>query len=143
MKNHPLFQAQVGAVFAVRIGHARWGFVRFFRGGAMAAHPIFADTPALPNIDWHKAPVGWVFFSLAPKNDPTEAVFLGTVPYESEADEWPPPCYDPPDIIQNYYRIHERGRFREYATARDVEGMKQCRTVTPTMLAQFLKEQDK
>ena len=138
--NHPLFQAPAGAVFAIAIGPAKWGFVRFFRGRAMAILSVAGSAPKLPAIDWKRPPIGWVFFSFAPKADTTEAVALGTVPFDNEADEWPPACYDPPDVMQNYYRIHERGLMRKHATASDVQGMTQCRTVTPAQLAEFLRE---
>lgn len=140
VRNHPFFQAPVGAVFAVAIAPDQWGFVRFFRGRAMGILSIVGSTPTMPRIDWNRHPVGWVFFSFAPKADSTGAVSLGVVPFENESAEWPPPCFDPPDVIESCYRIHERGMIRKPATAKDVEGMMQCRTVTPAQLAQFLRE---
>jgi hypothetical protein len=140
VKNHPFFLPPAGAVFAIAIAPDRWGFVRFFRGLSMGVLSLVGDAPVMPDIDWSKPPIKWIFFSFAPRKDSTQAVALGVVSFENESAEWGPPCFDPPDVIESCYRIHERGMIRKPATAKDVEGMMQCRTVTPTQLAQFLRD---
>ena len=140
VKHHPFFQAPAGSVFAILIAPGKWGFVRFFDGLAMGVLSVVGNAPVLPKIDWAKPPIGWTFFSFAPDKDTTEAVPLGLVPFDHAEAAWAPPCFYPPDLIQNCYRIHYRGMIQKPATARDVEGMTQCRRVTPTELAEFLRE---
>lgn len=100
---------------------------------------LVGNTPAMPRLDWNKPPIGWIFFSFAPRKDMTEAVALGVVPFANESAEWPPPCFHPPDVIENFYRIQERGIIRKPVAAKDVEGLMEYRTVTPAQLAQFLR----
>lgn len=140
IKNHPFFQAPAGAVFAIEIAPNQWGFVRFFRGLAMGVLSVIGSAPAMPGIHWSDPPIAWVFFSFAPNSDTTNAVALGMVPFDDEFSEWAPPCFEPPDVIVNYYRILEQGMIRRHATEADVAGMMQCRTMTPALLAQFLRE---
>jgi len=139
IKKHPFFQAPPGAVFAILIVPGKWGYVRFFRGRSMAVLSVVGEAPQLPRIDWKHVSSGWIFFSFAPNKDATEAVPLGIVPFDDAESEWPPPCYDPPDVIQNCYQIHENGRLRQ-GDENDVRGMSQCLTVTPAQLAEFLRE---
>lgn len=140
IKNHPLFQAPTGSVFAIALMPGQWGYIRFYRGRAIGVLSIIGNAPIMPNVDWNKPPICRVFFSFAPKTDITEAIYLGIVPFENESAEWPPPCFDPPDVIENCYRIHKRGMIQKLASAKDVQGMMQCQTVTPTQLAQFIRE---
>lgn len=140
MKRHLLFQAPVGAVFAIAIVPGKWGFVRFFRGLSMGILSIVRNSPEMPNIDWKNPPIGWVFFSFAPDSDTTKVVKLGTVPFDDEEAAWSPPCFYPPDELQACYKIHERGTIRKTTAANDVSGMAECRTLTPARLADFLRE---
>lgn len=139
VRNHPFFQAPAGAVFAIAIAPNRWGFVRFFQGPEIEILPIVGSVPVMPRIDWNRTPSAWVFFSFAPRSDTTEAVDLG-VPFEDELAGWAPPCFEPPDVIRNCYRMHERGMIRKPAMLEDIQGMMQCRRVTPAQVAQFLRE---
>lgn len=139
IKNHPLFQAPIGAVYGIALAPEKWGFVRFFRGNSMAVLSIVSGAPEMPGIDWTNPPVGWVFSSFAPRSDRTEAVRLGIIPFSDENSEWAPPCFVPPDIIDNCYKIHDKGSIRR-ATDREVQGMRLCQTVTPAKLAEFLRE---
>jgi hypothetical protein len=91
VKNHSFFRAPAGAVFAIAIAQGKWGFARFFRGRAMAILSVVGSAPQLPDLDWKRVPVGWVFFSFAPNNDTTEVVALGLIPFDDEASEWAPP----------------------------------------------------
>ena len=139
VKNHPFFQAPTGAVYAIAVAPENWGFVRFFRGNALAVLSIVGRVPEMPRIDWKTPPVGWVFSSFAPRSDSTEAVRVGIVPFPDGDSEWAPPCFVPPDQIDNCYKIHDKWRIRRAAET-EVQGMRQCRTVTPAQLAVFLRE---
>ncbi len=139
-KHHPMWQASVGTVFAVAIADGRWGVVRFFRGRGIGVLDIFCDSPVMPKLDWQTQSAKWVFFCFAPDADLTEAVPLGVVPFANPDAEWPPPCFDPPDVIDNCYRIHARGFMTKTKAASDVSGMVQCQTLTPAKLAEFLRE---
>jgi hypothetical protein len=134
-----MWQAKVGTVFAVRIESDKWGFVRFGRGLAMGILSVYQTSPEMPNLDWKSPPVKWYAFSFAPDADTTEAILLRTVQFENEESEWGPPCYSPPDAIDKYYRIFERGRMRK-GTEKDVTGMLPCQTFKPADLAEFLSE---
>lgn len=138
--NHPFFQAPVGSVYAIAIRPDKWGFVRFFRGVEMAVLSIVSDTPKMPDIDWISPPVGWIFTSFAPRNDLTPALRLGIVAFPDEASEWAPPCYVPPDNVDNCYKVHGKWGMVQRASEREVQGMRRCRTVTPAQLAEFLLE---
>ncbi len=137
MRRHPFFQAPAGAVFAIAIAPGKWGYVRFFRGCSMAVLSLVGSSPQMPNINWVKPPVGWNFFSFAPNQDKTEAIKLGLVPFPNEVAEWSPPCFVPPDVIDNCHKIHDKFGIRR-ATEAEIQGMNHCRTVTPTKLAEFL-----
>ena|ERR1043166_3268796 len=139
MKNHPLFQPPVGAVYAIAIMPEKWGFIRFFRGNVMAVLSIVRDTPEMPDVDWKNPPVGWIFSSFAPKNDMTQVLRLGIVAFPDENSEWAPPCFVPPDPIDNCYKIHHKSIIRR-ASAEEVQGMSPCRRVTPAELAEYLRE---
>ena len=132
-------QAEAGMVFSVAIEPGKWGFVRFYRGLSMAILSVYGSSPEMPKVDWNNPPVGWTFFSFAPDADETEAISVGVVPFENREDEWGPPCFSPPDVIDNCYRIFEKGRMRK-TKDKPAQGMKQCRTVTPEKLASFLRE---
>ncbi len=97
-----------------------------------------ADSPSV-NVDWRNSPIGWFFFSFAPTADNTVAVFLGTMPFLDTESEWPPPCYHPFNDIINCYRIEEQGMTRR-ASEKETEGLPQCQTFTPALLADFLRE---
>ena len=90
-------------------------------------------------IDWNNPPGGWVFYSFAPDNDLTETVLLGNVPFANADAEWAPPCFNPPDIIDNCYKVHFRGTLRR-ATKEETSDMAQCITLTPSKLQAFLLE---
>ena len=135
-----MWQAPAGAVFAILIEDRRWGFVRFFRGRGMGVMDLVCDSPALPSFNWKCPPIKWVFFSFAPDSDSTESVALGVVPFADVESEWGPPCYDPPDQIDNCYSIHRWGMITKTKNESDVREMSQCRTMTPTALAEFLRE---
>ena len=139
-KRHPLFQAQAGTVFAVAIAAGKWGFVRFYHGMGMAVLPLVGSSPQMPDLDWKNPPKCWILFSFALSGDKTEVVLLGTIAFENEAAAWGPPTFSPPDVIEEYYRIHDRGVTRKHATAVDVRGMVRKRVVTPADLAEFLQE---
>jgi hypothetical protein len=138
-KHHPFYQAPAGQVFAIAVTPEKWGFVRFFRGNAMAVLTIVSSVPEMPDVDWKNAPTGWIFSSFAYDSDTTEAILLGCVPFTDEASEWAPPCFTPPDRINNCYKIHDRWGIRR-ATERETEGMRRCQRVTPARLAEFLRE---
>lgn len=140
VKHHPMYQAPAGTVFAIAIAPAQWGFVRFYRGRSMAVLAVVGKTPRMPSVDWQAPPVGWVFFSFAPDGDGTQAVALGTVPFAGPGEEWGPPCFDPPDVMENCYRVHQEGRLWKTQNPADVAGMNQCRTLKPAELAEFLRE---
>ena len=107
----------------------------------MGVLAIVGSTPSLPKeIDWKNPPIGWVLTSFAPDKDMTEAKNLGTIPFASQESAWGPPCFYPPDVIENCYKIHKRGMIWKTTEAKDVEGMRLCRTVTPAQLAEFLRE---
>ena len=138
IKNHPFYDAPIGAVYAVAIATAKWGFVRFFRGSAIAVLRVVGNAPNMSSIDWKTPPIGWFFFVIARRNDATEVIRLGIVPFADEASEWPPPCFVPPDAIDNCYKVHHKG-FIQRATEDQTRGMNRCRRVTPSQLADFLR----
>ena len=107
----------------------------------MAVLPVVSDAPESPQIDWRSPPVKWRFESFAPRNDTTEAVFLGTVPFESPDEEWPPPCFYPPVFFAPHHRARIHGRLVKNVSAHEIEGMWECVTLTPTKLADFLARQ--
>ena len=138
--HHPFSQAPAGTVFAIAISPGFWGFLRFFRGLSMGVQSIVGRSPQLPpGFDWNNQPISWVFFSFAPDDDKTEAIPLGLVAFESDEAAWAPPCFYPPDVIENCYRIHERGMVKKPCDQKDVAGMRECQRVTPAQLAAFLR----
>jgi hypothetical protein len=139
-KHHSMWQAPSGAVFAILIEPGCWGILRFFRGCSMGVMDLLLDSPVLPVLDWTRPPVKWVFFSFAPDSDPTEAVPVGVVPFEDVESEWGPPCFDPPDQIDNCYRIRRWGMIGRTKRESDVREMARCRRMTPAKLAEFLRE---
>jgi len=138
-RHHPFYQAPSGNVFAIKITKDKWGFVRFYRGLAMFVLSLVEDSSEKPEIDWNNPPGGWVFYSFAPDNDLTETVLLGNVPFANADAEWAPPCFNPPDIIDNCYKVHFRGTLRR-ATKEETSDMAQCITLTPSKLQAFLLE---
>lgn len=140
IRNHPFFQARAGEVYAIAITPERSGFVRFFRGLEIAVLSIVRDTPEMPDINWDNPPVEWIFTSFAPRHDMTRALRLGMVAFSDEDPELAPPCFVPPDRIDNCFKIHGKWGMIQRATESEVQGMRPCRTVTPAQLAEFLLE---
>jgi hypothetical protein len=139
IRSHPFFQAPTGAVYAIAITPTKWGFVRFFRGNAVGALSIASDTPEMPTVNWGNPPVRWIFSSFAPRNDLTQVLRLGIVAFPDENSEWAPPCFVPPDPIDNCYKIHYKSSIRR-ASVEEIEGMQPCRKFTPAQMAEFLRE---
>ena len=139
MRNHPFFQAPPGEVYAISITPEKWGFVRFFRGNAMAVLSIVGTAPEMPRVNWENPPIGWIFSSFAPRSDTTQVLRLGIVAFSHEDCEWAPPCFVPPDPVDNCYKIHHKSTIRR-ASVEEVQGMRPCRRITPAQLAEFLRE---
>jgi hypothetical protein len=140
VKPHPFYNAGVGAVIAVGIAPSSWCFVRFYRDTTVKVLPIVSSNPTMPRFDWDDPEAGWVMMLVAMKADPTEATHLGVLPFPDEDSEWPPPCYYPPDLMQNCYRAIHRGRLIKPLTIEDVKGMKLCSRATTPQLIEFMRE---
>ena len=109
------------------------------RGATLGIWDVCSGIPNRPHTGSSLKPEKWFFAFLSPKTDETEMVPLGSMPFESVDDVWAPPCYIPPDVIDNRYRIYYRGMFRD-AQKGDVEGLVPCKRLTPALLVQKLQE---
>lgn len=137
VKRHSLSGAKEGRVFGIHLGEDTYGYVRTFRGSCLGVLPVITKR-LLGNVDVLRrmSPTEFFFFA-APPDDPTPMILIGDIPFDDPEQAQPPACFSPPDAFQGYYRIYERGMFRQ-ATEAEVRGMSRCKNATPKHLREFI-----
>ena len=138
MKAHPLSRAKEAQVLAVKFGMDQWGFIRILRGSALGIWNKWTTAPVEIPANITERPEKWFCHYLSPKTDDTEMIELGVLPFDSDEQLWAPPCFYPPDVFQNHYRIYFRGLFRE-ANMNDVVSILRCERLEPVQLVERLR----
>jgi len=137
VKKHPLAGAKEGKIFALEVAQNLYGYVRIYRGSSLGLLPVTTEhllesVEALRGIE-----AKWFFFFAAPPDDATQMFPLGNISFDHPEEAEPPPCYDPPDAFQGYYRIYQHGMFRRAEQA-EVGNLERCKGTSPAKLRDFI-----
>ena len=139
MRSHPLREATIGEVLAIKFDVDRWGFGRIHRG-ALAVWDCWVTSPQLSDLASLKdgGQEKWFFHYMSPKREATEMKVLGAIPFASLDEAWPPPCFYPPSVLDHRYRIYFKDELCG-VTEQDVVGLPECECLWPPDLVARLQ----
>lgn len=95
---------KVGNMYGITLPNGKFAFGRIMRDAGIAVYShIGNDITDLPITDEYQFIVG-----IYKTDINKDLIYIKNIPFETEENEWPPPCYIH-DIISDKYEIYYKG----------------------------------